>query len=170
MAESFRNSFRGYNRSEVDLAISRSTMRTDQLEYELGNMTQRANAMQVEIQELHARIDAMREREASLARSLDEMRARRDQMERESQARAQSVLVEAEERAATVKMDGLRQVGELQRQVEQLIGMKSGLTQALQRLSEDLAGAMARIAASPMTAPPPETPVEEHVSRWSDER
>ena len=68
MGEGFRNSFRGYNRGDVDLAISRSTMRTDQLEYELGNMTQRANAMQVEIQELHARIDGMREREASLAR------------------------------------------------------------------------------------------------------
>ena len=71
-----------------------------------------------------------------------------------------------------MKMEGLRQVGELQRQVEQLIGMRSGLTQALQRLSEDLAGAMARIAAAPVSAPPVassiDTPVEEHVARWSD--
>lgn len=167
----FHRSFRGYRRGDVDLAVSRYEMRTEQLEYELGNMTQRANAMQVEIQELHARIDTMREREASLARALDEMRARRDQMERESQSRAQQVLVEAEERAASVKMEGLRQVGELQRQVEQLIGMRAGLTQALQRLSEDLAGAMARIAAAPMMPvdPRPPVPVEEHVARWSSE-
>jgi uncharacterized coiled-coil DUF342 family protein len=168
MPEDFRNSFRGYNRGDVDLAVSRYAMRTEQLEYELGNMTQRANAMQVEIRELHARVDAMREREASLARSLDEMRARRDQMERESQARAQQVLFEAEERAASVKTDGLRQVGELQRQVEQLIGMRSGLTRALQQLSEDIAGAMARIAAAPATKI--DAPVEDHVARWSDQR
>jgi uncharacterized coiled-coil DUF342 family protein len=171
MSEIFRRSFRGYSRADVDLAVSRFTMRTEQLEYELGNMTQRAQAMQVEIQELHSRIDTMREREASLARSLDEMRARRDQMERESQARAQQVLVEAEERAASVKMSGLRQVGELQRQVEQLVGMRSGLTRALQQLSEDLTGAIARITTASMTpTAPAETEVEDHVARWSDDR
>ena len=52
-------------------------------------------------------------------------------------------MLAAEERSATLKTEGLRQVGELQRQVEQLLGMRSGLTHALQRLSEDIAGAMA---------------------------
>jgi chromosome segregation ATPase len=172
MAENFRRSFRGYSPADVDLAVSRLTMRTEQLEYELGNMTQRAQAMQVEIQELHARVDTMREREASLARSLDEMRARRDQMERESQARARQLLVDAEERAASVKMSGLRQVGELQRQVEQLVGMRAGLTRALQQLSDDLTGAIARITTASMSPPTPsETDeVEDHVAQWSEER
>ena len=96
------------------------------------------------------------------------MRARRDQIERESSARAQQVMFEAEERAAALKTEGLRQVGELQRQVEQLLGMRSGLTQALQRLSEDIAGAMARIAAAPATSI--DRPVEDQVERWADER
>jgi predicted nucleic acid-binding Zn-ribbon protein len=166
--ENFSRSFRGYRRSEVDAAVARSELRIDQLEYELDGMTQRANAMQVEIRELHSRIDQMRERENSLSRSLNEMRARRDQIERESSARAQQVMFEAEERAASLKTEGLRQVGELQRQVEQLLGMRSGLTQALQRLSEDIAGAMARIAAAPATSI--DRPVEDQVERWADER
>lgn len=167
-SENFPRSFRGYKRSEVDVAVARSVLRIEQLEHELEGMTQRANAMQIEIRELHGRIDDMREREASLAASLNEMRERRDQVERETSARAQQVLFEAQERATALKSEGLRQVGELQRQVEQLLGMRSGLTQALQRLSEDIAGAMARVAASPATAI--DRPVEDQVARWADER
>lgn len=166
--ENFSRSFRGYKRSEVDASTARSALRIEQLEYELEGMTQRANAMQIEIRDLHGRIDDMRERESSLAASLNEMRARRDQMERESSARAQQLLLDAEERSAALKTEGLRQVGELQRQVEQLLGMRSGLTQALQRLSEDIAGAMARIAAAPATSI--DRPVEDQVERWADER
>src|SRR3954466_15969741 len=159
---------RGYRPADVDAATARSAFRIEQLEYELEGMTQRANAMQVEIRDLHTRIDQMREREASLSSSLNEMRARRDQMERDSSARARQLLFEAEERAAALRTEGLRQVGELQRQVEQLLGMRSGLTQALQRLSEDIAGAMARIAAAPATAIDRE--VEDQAERWADER
>src|SRR3954452_23515934 len=166
--ENFSRSFRGYKRSEGDASTASAALRIEQLEYELGGMTQRANAMQIEIRELHDRIDQMREREASLSPSLNEMRARREQIERESSARAQQLLFEAEERAAALRTEGLRQVGELQRQVEQLLGMRSGLTQALQRLSEDIAGAMARIAAAPATSL--DHPVEHHVERWADER
>ena len=166
--ENFSRSFRGYKRSEVDASTARAALRIEQLEYELGGMTQRANAMQIEIRELHGRIDQARERETSLSTSLNEMRARREQMERESSARAQQLLFEAEERAAALRTEGLRQVGELQRQVEQLLGMRSGLTQALQRLSEDIAGAMARIAAAPATSIDRE--VEDQVERWADER
>jgi len=166
--ETFSRSFRGYRRSEVDAAKMRSDLRIEQLEYELSNMTQRANSMQIEIRDLYGRIDTMRERENSLSASLDEMRSRRDQMDRESEARARQVILAAEERSATLKTEGLRQVGELQRQVEQLLGMRSGLTHALQRLSEDIAGAMARIAAAPATAI--DHPVEHQVERWADER
>jgi chromosome segregation ATPase len=163
-----RSWLRGYRRSEVDVSMARSVLRVEQLEFELEGMTQRANAMQIEIRELHSLIDELRAREASLVRSLDEVRERRELMDRESASRAKQVLLEAEERASALKTDGLRQVGELQRQVEQLLGMRTGLTQALQRLSEDIAGAMARIAAAPATSI--DRPVEDHVARWSQER
>ena len=166
--ETFSRSFRGYRRSEVDTAKMRSDLRIEQLEYELSNMTQRANAMQVEIRDLYGRIDGLRERENSLSASLDEMRARRDQMDREAETRARQLMLAAEERSATLKTEGLRQVGELQRQVEQLLGMRSGLTHAMQRLSEDIAGAMARVAAAPATAI--DHPVEHHVEHWADKR
>jgi chromosome segregation ATPase len=166
--ENFSRSFRGYRRSEVDAATMRSDLRIEQLEYELSNMTQRANAMQIEIRDLYTRIDELREREKSLSASLDEMRDRREQMERESAGRARQVILAAEERSAALKTEGLRQVGELQRQVEQLLGMRSGLTQALQRLSEDIAGAMARVAVAPTAAI--DHTVEHHVERWADER
>jgi chromosome segregation ATPase len=164
----FPRSWRGYRRSDVDVSIARSALRVEQLEFELEGMTQRANAMQIEIRQLHARVDELRERESSLAKSLDEVRERREHMDRESALRARQVLLEAEERASSLKSDGLRKVGELQQQVEQLLGMRSGLTQALQRLSEDIAGAMARIAAAPATAI--DRPVEDQVARWSEER
>jgi chromosome segregation ATPase len=166
--EGFSSSFRGYRRSEVDAATARSELRIDQLSFELEGMTQRANAMQIEIKDLYDRIDQMRERENSLSASLNEMRARREQIERESSARARQTMLDAEERALALKSEGLRQVGELQRQVEQLLGMRSGVTQALQRLSEDIAGAMARIASAPVTSL--DHPVEHHVERWADER
>jgi chromosome segregation ATPase len=166
--DTFPAAFRGYKRSDVDAAVARSLLRVEQLEHDLDAMTQRSNAMQIEIRDLHGRIDEMREHEASLSRSLDELRERRDQLDREAAARAQQVLIEAQERASSLKSEGLRQVGELQRQVEQLLGMRSGLTQALQRLSEDIAGAMARIAAAPATAIDRE--VEDQVERWADER
>jgi len=88
-------------------------------------------------------------------------------MERESRHRAQELVLEAEERAAILKTEGLRQVGELQGQVEQLLGMRAGLTQAMQRLSEDLAGAMARLAA-PATAI--DYQPEDQLSRWNSQR
>jgi predicted nucleic acid-binding Zn-ribbon protein len=130
-------------------------------------MTARSNAMQVEIRDLHARIDAAREREQSLMRSLNELRERREEWEREATARGRQVLLEAEERAAALKSEGIRQVGELQRQVEQLLGMRTGLTLAMQRLSEDIAGAMARLAASPATAI--DHTVETQVEHWSEQ-
>lgn len=164
----FRRSWRGYNRSDVEVSAARDALRVEQLEFELEGMTQRANAMQIEIRQLHARVDELRTREASLARSLDEVRERRELIERESEARAKQTLLEAEERASALKTDGLRQVGELQRQVEQLLGMRTGLTQAMQRLAEDIAGAMARIAAAPATSI--DRPIEDQVERWSENR
>jgi chromosome segregation ATPase len=158
----------GYKRADVAATLSRSEIDREALQRELDAVTQRANAMQLEIRELHARIDGLRQSETSLSRSLDEMRERRDQMDRESRHRAQELVLEAESRAAMLKTEGLRQVGDLQGQVELLLGMRAGLTQAMQRLSEDLAGAMARLAASPATAI--DYQPEDQLSRWDAER
>jgi vacuolar-type H+-ATPase subunit H len=147
---SFKRSFRGYNRSQVDAAISSAREDADRL------------------RGLHARLDALREREAQATRALDELRERREQMERDARTQAQQLVLEAQERATLLKSEGIRQVGELQAQVEQLIGMRAGLTQAMQRLSEDIAAAMARIASAPATAI--DRPVEHHLERWSEQR
>ena len=162
----FRRTFRGYDRAAVDAALLRASDDADRLRADLGGAEARANAMQVEIRDLHARLDTLREREASATRALDEMRERREQMDRDAHVRAEQFMLEAKERATLLKSEALRQVGELQIQVEQLLGMRAGLTQALQRLSEDMAAAMARIAASPATSI--DRPVEHHVERWAD--
>lgn len=160
-----RSLFRGYRRNDVDVATHHSLLRIAQLEHDLGGAQARASAMQVEIRELHARIDALREAETTLRRTLEGLDDQREQREREAQTRANSLLLDAEERSAKLKTEGLRQVGELQRQVEQLLGMRAGLTHALQRLSEDLAAAMARLASAPAAAI--DAPIEQHVADWS---
>ena len=165
---SFKRSFRGYNRNQVDAAIAWAREDADRLRGQAGAAQARANAMQVEIRELHARLDALRDREAQATRALDELRERREQMERDARTQAQQLVLEAQERATLLKSEGIRQVGELQAQVEQLIGMRAGLTQAMQRLSEDIAAAMARIASAPATAI--DRPVEHHLERWSEQR
>jgi chromosome segregation ATPase len=160
-----RSWFRGYRRGDVESTLAGEELFRSRLEHDLGAVTARANAMQVEIRELHRQIDAMRERESSLARSLDEVRERREQTERESRHRAQELILEAESRSAMLKTEGLRQVGELQGQVETLLGMRTGLTHAMQRLSEDLAAAMARLASAPATAI--DYKPEDQLSRWA---
>lgn len=142
-------------------------VRAEQLEWALNAATQRSRAMQIEIDELHARVLAVREREEALRRTLDELHAHRELRDREAIIRANAVVLEAEERAQLLKTEAIRQVGELQRQVEQLLGMRAGLTQAMRRISEDIAGAMARLATSPATAI--DHQVEDQVARWSDD-
>jgi len=163
----FPRAWRGYKRTDVDLAAARSALRIEQLEYDLEGTIKRADAMQVELKELNVQLDELRTREATLSKSLKDLHERREHIDRESALRARQLLLDAEERASKLKSDGLRKVGELQQQVEQLLGMRSGLTQALQRLSEDIAAAMARIAAAPATSI--DRPVEEQVARWSSE-
>jgi cell division septum initiation protein DivIVA len=168
MAESqFPKGFRGYRPDEVDAALERRDGALDRLRAAAGAADARAKAMQVEIQDLHERLDAQRRRESEATSALEELRTRREQIEQDARAQAQQTMLEAQERATLLKTEGLRQVGELQAQVEQLIGMRAGLSQALQRLSEDIAAALARIAAAPATAI--DRPVEHHVERWSRE-
>jgi cell division septum initiation protein DivIVA len=163
---SFKRAFRGYRRDEVDRFAADAVTAAGRMQQELDAASARSQAMAVEIRELHARVDQLREREAAVSRALDEMREQREQFEREARRQAQELVQEAQERAMLLKTEGIRQVGELQAQVEQLIGMRAGLTQALQRLSEDLAGAMARLASSPATAI--DRPIEHHLERWSE--
>jgi chromosome segregation ATPase len=160
-----RRSFRGYRRAEVDAFVAGAGAAAGRMQQELDAANARAAAMLVEIKDLHERVDRLREREEAATKKLDEAREQREQLERDARRQAQEVVQEAQERAVLLKSEGLRQVGELQAQVEQLIGMRAGLTQALQRLGEDLAGAMARLASAPATSI--DRPIEHHVERWS---
>jgi chromosome segregation ATPase len=169
---------RGYRQGDVELALARATLAREQLELELDSARARATAMQTEINALHRRIDNFTERERELTRELDDLRSRREQIEREADARASRIIGDAEQRAAALRTEGLRQVGELQLQVEQLLGLRAGLSAALKRVTQDIADALDRLAAAPARAveqiPPkapdePMTPdeAEERLVRWS---
>jgi chromosome segregation ATPase len=143
---------RGYRQGDVELAIARATLAQEHTTHELNATKARANAMQTEITELHRRIETFRQRELELSRALDEIRERRDHMEREASNRAQQIIGDAEQRSAALRTDGLRQVGELQLQVEQLLGLRAGLSTALKRVTTDISDALDRLAAAPARA------------------
>ena len=106
---------RGYRQGDVELAVARATLANEQLQHELSATSARANAMQTEIAELHRRVDAFRERETELATALEGIRERQEQVERDAANRAQQIVSDAEQRSASLRTEGLRQVGELQR-------------------------------------------------------
>jgi chromosome segregation ATPase len=168
---------RGYRQGDVELAVARATLTHEHMTHELNATRARADAMQVEITELHRRIETFRQRELEMARALDELRERRDQMEREVASRAEQILGDAEQRSAALRTEGLRQVGELQLQVEQLLGLRAGLSSALKRVTADISNALDRLAAAParaveeITPPAPETQEEfdPGFARWSSE-
>jgi chromosome segregation ATPase len=169
---------RGYRQGDVELAIARSTLTREQMQQELEATRARANAMQTEITELHRRVESFRQRETDLSAALDEVRERRDKLERDTTSRSQQIISEAEQRAAALRTEGLRQVGELQRQVEQLLGLRAGLSAALKRVTQDISDSLDRLAAAPARAveqipphhapPPPSEDVDERFARWSD--
>ena len=119
---------------------------------EVDGLRARTAAMQAEITELHKRIDDHRVREHQLTAELDEARARRDQLEREAESKVHGIIAEAEERALAIKSEGLKQVGDLQLQVEQLLALRSGLSSALKRVTQDIADSLDRLAAAPARA------------------
>jgi cell division septum initiation protein DivIVA len=160
-----RTRLRGYRRGDVEAALAHDQLVVSRLELELHAATQRMNALQLEVDELRVRIEAGREREASLARSLDEIQQRRDQLDREARHRADQLVRDAEDVVASLKTEGLRQVGELQGQVETLLGLRTTLTHALQGLSGDLAAAMARLASAPATTI--DYQPEDQLARWA---
>jgi chromosome segregation ATPase len=170
---------RGYKQGDVELTIARATLEQEQLQHELGAARARANAMQTEINELHKRVDLFRQREDELAHALDDVREHREQLERDARNQAGQVVADAEERAAALRTEALRQVGELQQQVELLLGLRAGLSAALKRVTQDIADSLDRLAAAPARAveqiPPrkTETPAagdaDEHLARWTGE-
>lgn len=170
---------RGYKQGDVELSIARATLAGEQMQHELGATRARANAMQTEINELHKRVDLFRQREEELTRALDEVRQRREQLERDGKNQAQQVVADAELRAAALRTEGLRQVGELQQQVEQLLGLRAGLSAALRRATLDISDSLDRLAAAPAraaeqlpprkTEAPPAHEADEHLARWTDE-
>ena len=126
-----RARFGGYRRGDVEAALAHDQLLQTRLELDLEAAIDRISTLELEGRELNARIDAGRAREASLAQSLDEVRQRREQTEHEARHRAHQLIVEAEERAAALKTDGLRQVTELQGQVEALLDMRATFTRTM---------------------------------------
>jgi len=143
---------RGYRQGDVELAVARGTLLREQLQIELDAARARAAAMQVEITELHRRLDDLRKREADLRDTVDQLRDHRDTMERDATTRARDIVVEAEHRASALRTEGLRQVGELQQQVEQLLALRAGLSAALKRVTQDISDSLDRLAAAPARA------------------
>jgi chromosome segregation ATPase len=169
--------FRGYRLGDVELATARATLAHEQTRHELEATKARADAMQLEITELHRRIDTFRKRDEELTAALDEMRERREQLARDASAQAKQIVAEAEQRSAALRTEGLKQVGELQQQVEQLLGLRAGLSAALKRVTQDIADALDRLAAAPARAleqlppEPPDLPDENdpRFTRWSSD-
>lgn len=143
---------RGYRQGDVELTVARGTLLREQLQIELDAARARAAAMQVEITELHRRLDDVRKREQDLTESLQQLRDHRDAMERDATTRARDIVVEAEQRASALRTEGLRQVGELQQQVEQLLALRAGLSAALKRVTQDISDSLDRLAAAPARA------------------
>ena len=160
-----RTRFGGFRRGDVEAALAHDQLVVSRLELELHAATQRVNGLQLEVAELQARIETGREREQTLARSLGDIQERRDQMDREARHRAEQLVRDAEDVVASLKTEGLRQVGELQGQVETLLGLRTTLTHAMQGLSADLAAAMARLASAPATAI--DLRPDDQLARWA---
>jgi cell division septum initiation protein DivIVA len=138
--------FRGYRRPDVELALARATIARERVQLELDATRTRADELEREVGELRAQIANHRQREVELLAALDEVRDRRESFEREAKARADEIVAEARERAASLRTEGLKEVGELQEHVEQLLGLRSGLTATLKRTMEEVGGVLDRLA------------------------
>ena len=168
---------RGYRRADVELALARSTIARERVQLELEAVRGRADDLQREVEDLRAQIADHRRRETELLAALDEVRERRESLEREARLRADEILAEAREKAAGLRTEGLREVGELQEHVEQLLGLRSGLTATLKRTMQEIGGALERLAGgrgertpdAPALEPAPARPEpEEHAHGGED--
>jgi chromosome segregation ATPase len=159
----------------VELSLAKATLELDQLSAELEANRARTNALQTELNDLQSRLEASRRREADFDREISDLREQRRKAERETAERTDAVVAEAERRAAAIRTDGLRQVAELQQQVEELLTMRAGLTQALQSAVENVEVALSQTRAAPArmleAAPEPsesaDAPEHPQQARWS---
>ncbi|HVV58231.1 MAG TPA: DivIVA domain-containing protein [Gaiellaceae bacterium] len=169
-----RTWLRGYRTSDVEIALARSSLELERLRLEVDAGRSRARAMQMEIDHLHGRIDAYRGREAELDASIAELRQQRDLLQREAQAKSETIVADAERRAAGLRTESLRELGELQDQVEQLLSLKARLVRAFRSAGEQIENVLESIslaAAQADEAPAPGTrPVDdlrERLSHWT---
>lgn len=137
---------RGYKRADVELALARQTIARERVQLELEAIRLRANDLEQEVDDLRTQIADHRRRETELLAALDEVRDRRESLEREARLKADEILAEARERAAGLRSERLREVGELQEHVEQLLGLRASLTSTLKRTMNELGGVLDRIA------------------------
>ena len=149
--------FRGYRRADVELALARAQIARERVALELDATKARAAEFEAEAEALRAQIADHRRREAELLAALDEQRDRREAIEREARVRAEEILTDARERAAGLRTEQLQEVGELQSQVEQLLGLRSGLTATLKKTIQEVGGVLDRLAGNGEKAEHPET-------------
>ena len=170
-----RTWLRGYRTSDVEMALAQAALALERLQHENGAARSRAHAMQTEIDELHGRIDGFRRRELELDRALDELRRQRDALDREAQSRGEVVVAEAETRAAAMRTEMLRQVTELQEQVEQLLALRTSLTTALRKAGGEIGRTLEEVEAThtdlhageePL-GPRPADDLADRLSRWT---
>jgi cell division septum initiation protein DivIVA len=137
---------RGYRRPDVELALARATIARERVQLELEATRKRADDVEREVDDLRTQIVNHRQRETELLAALDEVRDRRESFEREARVRADEILNDARERAAGLRTEGLKEVGELQEHVEQLLGLRTGLTATLKRTMLEVGGVLERLA------------------------
>ncbi len=171
-----RTWLRGYRTSDVELALARDSLELERLRLEVDAGHSRARAMQTEIAHLHGRIDAYRGREAELDASIAELRQQRDLLQREAHAKSETIVADAERRAAGLRTESLRELHELQDQVEQLLDLKTRLTRAFRSAGDQIEHVLETIHTAseesdePVEPDPGSRPVDdlrERLSRWT---
>jgi chromosome segregation ATPase len=167
-----RTWLRGYRTSDVEIAVARAALVTERLHHELEAAGQRARAMQTEIDELHSRVDGFRRREAELDAAVTHLRQQRDALDREAQAHSDSIVADAERRAATLRTEGLKELAALQEQLEELLGLRSKVMQALRKAGASIGRTLDQVAPPTQPAPRPDDArpaddLTDRLSRWT---
>lgn len=168
-----RTWLRGYRTSDVEIALAQANLGLERLQHENGAARSRAQAMQTEIDELHRRIDAHRRREGELEHAVGELRRERDRLAGELEARGPEAQAEVETRVATMRTEMLRQVSELQEQVEHLLALRTSVTAALRKAGGDIGRTLQEVESSaddePLgeLGPRPADDLADRLSRWT---
>jgi chromosome segregation ATPase len=165
---------RGYRTSDVELALARASLLGERLQHELEAARQRAQAMQTEIDELHNRVDGFRRREAELDEAVEQLRQQRAAFDRDAQSRGDSIVADAERRAAALRTEGLKELGVLQEQVEELLGLRTKLMHALRKAGEGIGRTIEHVEsrlrlddAPPGPGARPADDLADRLSRWT---